>query len=198
MKLKPSITGIIKNYKDNNINAKKKINKNFRNLVRWLRTNINKEDILNQLYYIIFVLRKIEVDKNIDKTQKVELFEFIDYIFKENLDLYSFEPIIKYKKDIDFFIKLNIIKSNLIDLDDLNISFLPNFLEYKHYLYILVWITFCKVNSKKSDKKNSFLYDIYLFQNEQNKRFKIEFLIIVLEKMMNYIHYHDYKKLYKN
>lgn len=53
---------------------------------------------------------------------------------------------------------------------------------------------FCKVNDKKSEKKNSFLYDIYLFQKQENSCLKVELLIVVLEKINNYIQYHDYEK----
>jgi hypothetical protein len=104
----------------------------------------------------------------------------------------------RYKNDIlnkrNFYTKLDLYKSKYIDLEDLNISFLPNFLEYKHYLCILVWIMFCKVYNKKSEKKNSFLYDIYLFQKIEDNCLKIELLIVILEKLCNYIQYHDYEK----
>lgn len=177
---------------DENFKNKRYIIKKFRILIRWLRTNINDEDLINKLYYLIFVSKYIKLFA--DQKRKLDYYLRIDLIFYQNKSFDVIQRLGEYNKNTDYFIKLKENINQFIELEDLDISFLPEFVNYDHYLDILVWIIFCHVNSKKSERKNSFLYDIYLFQKEQNKRFKIEFLIIVLEKMMNYIQYYNYKK----
>lgn len=99
-----------------------------------------------------------------------------------------------YDININFFDKIKERKHWYFHNCDLEIRFLPNFLNYE-YTIILLWISFCYVIDKKNTSySNHFLHDIYMFQNEKDNKEKIALLILILGKIMNYIQYFDYKK----
>ena len=90
----------------------------------------------------------------------------------------SFNKTIDYKKKlyeyyIDKYIKdtaiINIINNYIISNMDnyLNICILPDFEKYS-LINIIYWIDNVIVKDKERKKKNDFLYDIYLYQKEEN------------------------------
>lgn len=200
--------------KTNKIVIKKILIRNLSIVRYWLEKNINKEDTLNKLYYIILIY--IKNDKNIiditDITNiskyakkkilqkslisKKDINEQISKIFINN-NIEILEDILIYDKNINYFDKVKDKHNLYFDRFDLEIRFLPNFLKYE-YTIILIWISCCIVIDKKNtNNSNNFLHDIYLFQNEKNNIIKMNYLIIILEKMTNYIQYFDYKNVKK-
>lgn len=193
--------------KHNKINIKRKLIKKLSVVKYWLEKYHDKQDTLNKLYYIILIYinnDKEIIDKDLTNLSKyakkkelqmltmsktdiyINLFNFFN---KNNIEI--FNSILLYDKNINYFDKIKEKNNLYFERFDLEIRFLPNFLQYD-YIIILLWIFFCKAINKKSNNPNNFLHDIYLFQNEENTIIKINYLIIILDKMMNYIQFFDY------
>lgn len=194
--------------KETKIMKKKKIIKSINYLIKWLNKNIDNEDSINMLYYIIYVHRYIiySFGNNIDIIKRLKNYENILHSFLDSKD-FMFDKYIKikpwinhniykYDKNINYKLKIQEIIDHYIKTIDLEINFLPDFIEYNNCQQVILWITFCKALNKKhkNPKPNYFLYDIYLFQNENNNLIKINILIQILRNLNNYIQYFDYEK----
>lgn len=190
-----------------NIFKKKYLIKNLTLVKYWLEKYIDKENTLNKLYYIILVYivinkENINTDKNLSKyAQKKHLqlllptkidinTKIIDFFSNNKIEI--FKDILIYEDNINYFDKIKEKCDLYFNRFDLEIRFLPNFLKYD-YTIIIIWISFCiALDKKNTNRSNNFLYDIYLFQNEKNNTIKINHLILILEKITNYIQFFDY------
>lgn len=122
------------------------IKKEYTDLKRLIDKDIRVSDAkLDKFFSLERKLKDLirnKQEKTLDSTKKTEKTEKTDYLvdvlFKKGEDIKILEELTEYKKNINFYMKLDLDKSQYIDIEDLNISFLPNFLEYQHYLCILV------------------------------------------------------------
>lgn len=185
---------------------KQKIIKNLWEVQSWLEKNINKEDTLNKLYYIILIyiiidkeknknINQIYLSKNTLKIKKnIDKKKFILSFFQQDNNIEKLSKILLYDKKINYLDKIKEKKDLYFTKYDLEIRFLPNFLNYD-FVIILMWICFCvALNKKNTSYSTYFLHDIYLFQNSNNNIEKISILITIIGKIINYIQFFDYEK----